>query len=94
MWTFVMAMILYPDVQKAAQSEIDRVIGPDRLPELIDRESLPYVTAAMREGLRLAVWRFALLTILTCLFVDGTPSPRLVGPCVTRMSEGTNLFLS
>ena len=52
MWTFVMAMLLYPDVQKKAQEEIDRVIGSDRLPEHTDRGSLPYVNAVMREGLR------------------------------------------
>ena len=42
MWTFVMAMILYPDVQKKAQEEIDRVVGSDRLPDFQDRKSLPY----------------------------------------------------
>ena len=26
-------MMMYPDVQKAAQEEIDRVIGPERLTE-------------------------------------------------------------
>ena len=52
MWTFVMAMILYPDVQKRAQEEIERVVGLDRLPEHEDRESLPYVYAVVKESLR------------------------------------------
>lgn len=30
-------LILYPDVQKKAQEEIDRVVGRDRLPSLQDR---------------------------------------------------------
>jgi hypothetical protein len=30
-------MLLYPDVQKKAQEEIDRVVGRDRLPNLNDR---------------------------------------------------------
>ena len=36
-------MSLYPEVQKKAQEELDRVIGRDRLPELDDRDSLPYI---------------------------------------------------
>lgn len=47
-----MAMALHPEVQDKAQAEIDRVIGPDRLPQVADRDSLPYVTAVMREVLR------------------------------------------
>lgn len=31
---FLLAMLLYPDVQRKAQSEIDRVVGPGRLPGL------------------------------------------------------------
>ena len=46
-------MLLYPDVQSAAQAEIDRVIGHDRLPGYEDKELLPYVTAIMKETLRL-----------------------------------------
>lgn len=49
-------MVLYPDVQKAAQEEIDRVIGPDCLPEHMDRNSLPHITAIMKECLRLALF--------------------------------------
>ncbi|KAG2069904.1 cytochrome P450 [Suillus decipiens] len=49
---FVLAMVLYPDVQKRAQAEIDSVIGRDRLPTFEDRESLPYVDAIMRETFR------------------------------------------
>jgi cytochrome P450 len=52
MMIFVLAMVLYPDVQKCAQAEIDSVIGKDRLPLFEDRESLPYVDAIVREVLR------------------------------------------
>ena len=45
-------MTLYPDVQRQAQEEIDRVIGTDRLPNADDKELLPYVTAIMLETLR------------------------------------------
>ncbi|KAG8738891.1 hypothetical protein FRC10_006408 [Ceratobasidium sp. 414] len=41
---FVLAMVLHPDVQKRAQAEIDALLGDGRLPEMSDRESLPYVS--------------------------------------------------
>ena len=47
-------MMLYPEVQRKAQAEIDRVIGNDRLPTLADRANLPYVDAVAKEVLR---WR-------------------------------------
>ncbi|OJT02970.1 O-methylsterigmatocystin oxidoreductase [Trametes pubescens] len=47
-----LAMVLYPDVQKKAQQELDAVIGPDRLPEFSDRDSLPYINAVVKEIIR------------------------------------------
>ncbi|KAG2069083.1 cytochrome P450 [Suillus decipiens] len=49
---FTLAMVLYPDVQKRAQAEIDFVVGGDRLPTFEDRASLPYVESVLRETLR------------------------------------------
>ncbi|KAJ8463546.1 hypothetical protein ONZ51_g10187 [Trametes cubensis] len=49
---FVCAMLLYPDVQKCAQEELDAVVGPNRLPQFTDRASLPYVNAVVKEALR------------------------------------------
>ncbi|KAG2127550.1 cytochrome P450 [Suillus bovinus] len=49
---FVLAMVLYPDVQKRAQAEIDLVVGRDRLPTFEDRASLPYIDAVVRETFR------------------------------------------
>ncbi|KAF7374565.1 O-methylsterigmatocystin oxidoreductase [Mycena sanguinolenta] len=50
--SFFLAMALYPDVQRKAQTEIDTVIGTDRLPEFEDRPSLPFVEALYRELMR------------------------------------------
>lgn len=50
--TFVLAMLKFPEVQRTAQEEIDRVIGKDRLPDYEDRERLPYVDALAKEALR------------------------------------------
>ena len=50
--SFLMAMILYPEVQAKAQAELDQVVGRDRLPELSDRANLPYLRSIMAEVLR------------------------------------------
>ena len=42
-------MILYPDVQRKAQEELDKVIGADRLPDFEDRNNLPYMSALCKE---------------------------------------------
>lgn len=51
--SFLLAMCLHPDVQNKGQEEIDSVIGTNRLPNLEDRRSLPYVEAIYREVMRL-----------------------------------------
>ncbi|GJE96510.1 cytochrome P450 [Phanerochaete sordida] len=52
MMVFVLAMVLYPETQSAAQEELDRVLGRDRLPEFADQDSLPQVVALIYEVLR------------------------------------------
>ncbi|GJE84147.1 cytochrome P450 [Phanerochaete sordida] len=52
--TFVLAMVLNPEVQRTAQKHVDSVTGGDRLPTIEDRDSLPYITAIIKEALR---WR-------------------------------------
>lgn len=49
---FFLAMTLFPDVQRKAQEEIDRVVGSGRLPGFQDRENLPYIDAIVKEVLR------------------------------------------
>ncbi|KAJ7137763.1 cytochrome P450 [Mycena epipterygia] len=50
--TFLLAMLANPEAQKKAQMEIDRVIGKGQLPTFNDEESLPYVSALIKEILR------------------------------------------
>ena len=50
--SFFLAMLLYPEIQRKAQAEVDRVVGRDRLPEFSDEPALPYVTALVKEVLR------------------------------------------
>ncbi|CAE6505303.1 unnamed protein product [Rhizoctonia solani] len=49
---FILAMVLNQDVFAKVQGEVDTVIGHDRLPEMSDRESLPYVECVIKEVLR------------------------------------------
>lgn len=72
-------MIKYPEVQKKAQEEIDRVVGRNRLPDYSDKDSLPYILAMAKETLR---WNLVnpngasfllLATILLNFCVSWTP---------------------
>ncbi|KAI1386111.1 putative cytochrome P450 oxidoreductase OrdA-like protein [Hypoxylon trugodes] len=49
---FFLAMTVYPEVQRKAQEEIDRIVGQDRLPSIADRRNLPYIEAVVKEVLR------------------------------------------
>ncbi|KAK7464079.1 hypothetical protein VKT23_006240 [Stygiomarasmius scandens] len=49
---FIAAMCLYPDVQRKAQQELDRVVGTGRLPDFKDREELVYIEAVIKESIR------------------------------------------
>ena len=53
-YSFLLAMLLFPEVQKKGQEEIDSVCG-DQLPTWADRERLPYVSAILTEALRWGV---------------------------------------
>ncbi|OCH90227.1 cytochrome P450 [Obba rivulosa] len=46
---FILAMVLYPAVQGKAYAELMNVVGRERLPEFSDRESLPYISAILKE---------------------------------------------
>ncbi|KAG8215093.1 cytochrome P450 [Butyriboletus roseoflavus] len=50
--TFLLTMFMFPEKQKRAQEELDRVVGPDRLPAFEDRPTLPYIEAIISECFR------------------------------------------
>ncbi|KAG5722656.1 O-methylsterigmatocystin oxidoreductase [Termitomyces sp. T112] len=52
--SFVLAVLLHPEVQTKGQEELDRVLGHTRLPEFSDRKDLPYICAIVKELLRWA----------------------------------------
>ena len=43
---------MYPQAQRKAQEEIDRVIGNERFPTMADQPDLPYIEALVKEVLR------------------------------------------
>ena len=55
MRAFFLAMLIYPEVQARAATEVQEVVGSDRLPTLADRASLPYCNAVLKELYRWSV---------------------------------------
>ncbi|KAK7021808.1 hypothetical protein VNI00_017252 [Paramarasmius palmivorus] len=54
MTTFFYIMEMYPEIQRRAQADIDRVTGGERFPTPEDEAQLPYITAIIKEVLRFA----------------------------------------
>lgn len=52
LYAFFLAMTMNPAVAKKAQTELDAVVGTDRLPSFADREHLPYINALTKEVFR------------------------------------------
>jgi cytochrome P450 len=52
--SFVVAILVRPEVQKMAQEEVDSVTRRERLPKFEDRPKLPFVDAVCKEVVR---WR-------------------------------------
>ena len=52
MYSFFLALVLFPEAQRRAQAELDIVIGRERLPTFDDRPRLPYVEALCKELMR------------------------------------------
>lgn len=48
---FIQAMLLFPDIMRKAQEEIDRVCG-DRLPTMDDEPQMQYIRGCIKESLR------------------------------------------
>ncbi|VDC01479.1 unnamed protein product [Peniophora sp. CBMAI 1063] len=49
-----LAMLLYPDIQRRAQDELDATVGRTRVPTFADMPHLPYISAIVKEVIR---WR-------------------------------------
>ncbi|KAJ7589639.1 cytochrome P450 [Mycena floridula] len=49
---FLLAMVLYPEIRRKVQEELEAVTGPDRLPDFSDRDVFPYLECVLKETLR------------------------------------------
>ncbi|KAG7451643.1 cytochrome P450, partial [Guyanagaster necrorhizus] len=49
---FLVNIIFHPEIVAKAQSELDTVVGPDRLPTFDDRQNLPYIDRIVQETFR------------------------------------------
>ncbi|KEZ39155.1 hypothetical protein SAPIO_CDS10562 [Scedosporium apiospermum] len=87
LYGFILALLVWPEVQRRAQEEIDRVVGPNRLPTMDDWDNLFYVRCCMKESLR---WMptvhlgvpHAALKDDTAIHMDPerSPNPRVFNP--------------
>ncbi|KAJ6551143.1 cytochrome P450 [Mycena capillaripes] len=66
--SLVLALVAYPEAQKKAHEEIDRVVGQHRMPTLEDLEHMPYIRALILENHRFRV--IAPLLIPHCALVS------------------------
>ncbi|KAH7931093.1 cytochrome P450 [Leucogyrophana mollusca] len=50
--SFVLAMVIHPEIQEQAQKQIDQVVGTDRLPTFDDIKDMPFLDCIVWECLR------------------------------------------
>jgi cytochrome P450 len=48
--SIVLVLAAFPEVQKKAQKEMDRVVGSERIPTPDDWKELPYIQALIKEA--------------------------------------------
>ncbi|KAK7681811.1 hypothetical protein QCA50_015158 [Cerrena zonata] len=46
---FILCMMCHPDTQRRGQDEVDKVVGPERMPQMEDIANMPYVQAIIKE---------------------------------------------
>ncbi|CAE6485500.1 unnamed protein product, partial [Rhizoctonia solani] len=95
---FFYAMVLYPEIQRKAQAELDAVVGSDRLPSINDRARLGYIERIIQETLR---WGpIAPLAIPHTCFQDDTykgyyiPKGAIVFGNVWAMTRNESVYAS
>ncbi|KAF8754705.1 cytochrome P450 [Rhizoctonia solani] len=77
--SLILALAAFPEAQKKAQDEIDKVVGADRLPTPDDFSELPYIQAVIKEVHR---WRPA------------APLPSLTELSTKSLTEATEFQLA
>jgi hypothetical protein len=75
------AAICFPEVLKRIQTEIDSVVGRDRMPTFDDERSLPYLVAFIKE-----VTRCVPLSCLSRFQVNSIDCVHEMAPCSSARS--------
>lgn len=95
---FFLAMLLYPEIQRKAQLELDAVVGNGRLPTFEDQDRLHYIERTIQETLR---WRpVAALAIPHTCYKDDTykgyriPKGAIVAGNVWAMTRDETVYKS
>jgi len=71
LYIFLLAMALFPEVQKNIQEEIERIVGSYRLPRADDESNMPYTEAVFLEVFRYftpGALAFPMNTIRECTY--------------------------
>jgi cytochrome P450 len=93
--TFFLAMVMYPDVVKKAQEELDRVVGGERLPSFKDRGKLPYIEAICKEVFRCISFLTSVTVEISHCLLDSFYSYRwgpVVPVCVPHVSTKDDVY--
>ena len=80
--TVLLAMVLFPEPFKRAQEEVDAVTGLNRLPDLSDRSSLPFLECVHQE-----VFRYIDHASRNSSLVDRSAGGTLLHPLVSRVTR-------
>ncbi|KAH8125250.1 hypothetical protein FP744_10005524 [Trichoderma asperellum] len=91
MQSFIKIMAMNPEIQQRAQQELDRVVGPSRLPTWEDQPNLPYTRALIKELHRYSpILTFSFPHLSTDEFVyQGYTIPKntLLLPCADNLTR-------
>ncbi|CAE6430847.1 unnamed protein product [Rhizoctonia solani] len=89
----IAAMAMHPEIQAKARAEVDSVLRGSRLPDMDDRESMPYVQSIVKEVLR---WRSVtpLGVPHACIEEDIYRGYRIPKGATMAMSNDENVYSS
>lgn len=93
MRTFVLAMSLYPEVQKKGQEAVDAALGGDRLPDFNDFGHIPYVDAIINETLRWVTVVYLIFYLYRNLFSQQPPLPLSIPHSALEDDHYEGLFI-
>jgi hypothetical protein len=74
LYVALLAMVSFPEVWKKIQTDVDKVVGQERLPTFADKDQLSYIENVIQETLRCVLDTFVHNSLLTIYAnPDGTP---------------------